>query len=56
MVHAYPHVPLAEIDSFLLYLDQLRSYACTYLVRFYGIAVQYGRSNSSNIIPADMSL
>lgn len=55
MVHAYPHIPLAEIDTFLLYLDQLRSYACTYLVRFYGIAVQYGR-NTTGGIPADMSI
>lgn len=55
MVHAYHHIPLAEIDTFLLYLDQLRSYACTYLVRFYGIAVQYGR-NTTGGIPADMSV
>lgn len=54
MVHAYPHIPLTEIDTFLLYLDQLRSYACTYLVRFYGIAVQYGRN--TGVIPVDMSI
>jgi hypothetical protein len=55
MVHAYPHVPIAEIDTFLLYIEQLKSYTCTYLVRFYGIAVEYGRGTSKHA-PADMSI
>ena len=54
MIHAYQHIPISEIDTFLLYLEQLKTYSCTYLIRFYGISIKYGRGIEGQI-PADMS-
>lgn len=49
-----------DMDSFVLYLEQLQTYYCTYTVRFYGLAIRYknnsfaknsagGKEQSSNI-------
>lgn len=41
MVHEYPAQGL-DMDSFMMYLEQLQQYYCTYLVRYYGLVVRYG--------------
>lgn len=42
MVIEYHQVPIDDLDTFVLYLEQLKTYYCTYLVRFYGISIRYG--------------
>lgn len=40
-----------------MYIDQLRTYYCTYLVRFYGISIRYGDFlNKKGQMPASMTL
>lgn len=41
MVQEYQASSL-DIDSFVLYLDQLQTYYCTYMVRYYGVSLKYG--------------
>ena len=45
MLHEYQGISMNEIDTFLLYVEQLRTYQCTYLVRFYGLVIKYGASS-----------
>lgn len=42
MVHEYAHILISDIDTFLFYLEQLKTYYCGYLVRYYGLAIKYG--------------
>jgi len=35
-------VPISDIDTFIFYLEQLKTYYCTYMVRFYGMSIRYG--------------
>ena len=44
MVIEYHQVPIDDLDTFVLYLEQLKAYYCTYLVRFYGISIRYGET------------
>jgi hypothetical protein len=40
-----------------MYIEQLKTYYCTYLVRFYGISIKYASYDSKNgKVPAGMSL
>ena len=43
----------------MMYIEQLRTYYCTYLVRFYGISIRYGNFLSKKgqmQMPASMTL
>lgn len=42
MLVEYHRISMEDLDTFILYLEQLKTYYCTYLVRFYGIAIRYG--------------
>lgn len=44
MVVEYHQIPMDDLDTFILYLEQLKTYYCTYLVRFYGISIRYGEN------------
>lgn len=46
MVHEYI-VSMLNIDTFIIYLEQLQNYYCNYMVRYYGIAIKYSRFNEN---------
>ena len=48
MIHEYSASRM-DMDTFMIYLDQLQLFYCTYMVRYYGLAVKYSRPlDSSN--------
>jgi len=53
MIHQYEGLSMSEVETFLLYLEQLKTYYCTYLVRFYGISIKY--SCAIGQMPANMT-
>lgn len=43
MLHEYPGAGL-DMDGFMMYLEQLQLYYCTYMARYYGVAIKYGHN------------
>jgi hypothetical protein len=47
MVHEYAANEI-EMDTFMIYLDQLQLYYCTFMIRYYGLAAKLARPNTYN--------
>jgi hypothetical protein len=57
LLYEYENIPINELETFLMYIEQLKTYYCSYLVRFYGISIKYADFGSKNgQIPAGMTL
>lgn len=55
MVHEYS-AALLDMDSFLLYLEQLNTYYCSYMVRFYGLTIKYSPTHDKRSTPVESYL
>ena len=50
MVHQYPSIKSQDLDTFLIYLEQLSTYYNNYMVRFYGISVRSDKPSTYYLI------
>lgn len=39
-----------DMDSFVMYLEQLQTYYCGFMVRFYGLVIRYKNSNNATVL------
>lgn len=55
MIYEY-NASVIDLDSFVIYLDQLQLYYCTYMIRFYGVIIRRAKENIGSSTALSYSL
>lgn len=52
MIYEY-EVNAIDIDAFVMYLDQLQTFYCTYMIRYYGLIIKRPRLKEALVSSSD---